>query len=481
MAFLNSLQTSYNISGNQIQVLPVPFQSESNPTAASWAEIGQVWINTALNTAYICVENVPNAVVWLEITNAGGGAGVFASLVVAPGPVTLNNASAQDVAILDGASSGNITINSDTGTGSVLIGNTAAGAVSLNSGANSNFTVTGAFDLDLTSTLGSINLDAGLSGANAIVLNASGANGEVVIRGGSLGVVIAPDDDSAIVDIANVVPVVARDVIIAGGTLASAVTDSVSIAGGGVNFALSEKFVEIASDATDIGTQQVDVLNANMTLATGTNLLNLSSGSVLLGSNTVNIGAGNAASGTNNVNISTGTGGGTKVVSIGNADGLTSVAVNGIVAINNNTNAAVTINDGTSTGAVTIGSATAGAITLDSAAGISIDAATASNFSAAAGDLTLAAATNSVVISAAEAVADGIQLTAVGGVQVSAAAANGITFTNGAQTAQILVGTGSPNGAVTGLQGSIFLNVAGAANTILYVNTDGAMAWSALS
>jgi hypothetical protein len=59
----------------------------------------------------------------------------------------------------------------------------------------------------------------------------------------------------------------------------------------------------------------------------------------------------------------------------------------------------------------------------------------------------------------------------------------GVTVTNstGAFTAKIMVGTGSPNTAVTAPQGSMFLNVAGAADTILYVNTDGATAWTALT
>ncbi len=46
----------------------------------------------------------------------------------------------------------------------------------------------------------------------------------------------------------------------------------------------------------------------------------------------------------------------------------------------------------------------------------------------------------------------------------------------------ILSGTGSPNGSVTAPQGSIYLDTAGAsADAILYVNTNGATAWTALT
>ncbi len=69
----------------------------------------------------------------------------------------------------------------------------------------------------------------------------------------------------------------------------------------------------------------------------------------------------------------------------------------------------------------------------------------------------------------------------VGGVTVSAAAGDGLTLTNGVQTAQILIGAGSPNGIVTGLRGSLFIDVTGSAATILFVNSDGLQTWTALS
>jgi hypothetical protein len=57
----------------------------------------------------------------------------------------------------------------------------------------------------------------------------------------------------------------------------------------------------------------------------------------------------------------------------------------------------------------------------------------------------------------------------------------GVTVSNETVSAQIMVGTGSPNGALTGAQGSIFLRTdCPDANTALYVNTDGAMTWTPL-
>lgn len=57
----------------------------------------------------------------------------------------------------------------------------------------------------------------------------------------------------------------------------------------------------------------------------------------------------------------------------------------------------------------------------------------------------------------------------------------GVVITDGTQTARLIVGTGSPDTAVTAPQGSLFINVAGGADTILYVNTNGMTAWTALT
>lgn len=95
-------------------------------------------------------------------------------------------------------------------------------------------------------------------------------------------------------------------------------------------------------------------------------------------------------------------------------DGLTST---GTTSILDNVNANTTINTGTSTGTVSVGNGAAGAITVDTGAGVSIDAATASNFTVtgAAEDLTLGAVGGSVKIAATEDASGAIDLTANGG------------------------------------------------------------------
>lgn len=70
-----------------------------------------------------------------------------------------------------------------------------------------------------------------------------------------------------------------------------------------------------------------------------------------------------------------------------------------------------------------------------------------------------------------------------GGVLIETTRAQGITFSNGDETVQILVGTGDPNtNPTTGLQGSLYIRTdTGVAATTLYVNTNGAHAWTALT
>lgn len=86
----------------------------------------------------------------------------------------------------------------------------------------------------------------------------------------------------------------------------------------------------------------------------------------------------------------------------------------GAISLNDNSNFNTTINTGTSTGTVTVGSANAGAIAVDTGAGISLDGATASNFTVtgASADLTLSSVGGSVNIDGSEAAADAISIQA---------------------------------------------------------------------
>lgn len=327
-------------------------------------------------------------------------------------------------------------IDIDAGTAGVIVDTT--GAISLDAAAASNFTATGAFDVSIISTAGSVNVTAGeadaaavaiqcaaggvdidgalsvdiassQAAATAIQMDASNGAGGITMAAGTGGILMGNQADCTTIDIGDFAPTASRTVTIGGGTVVTAsVTDLIDIAPDGAT-----------TNADSI--KQVDVLTG--TVATGQCLLNLASGAITSGTHTVSIQTGNAAAGTVATNISTGTG--SKTVNIGNSDSGTTMNLDGAVAINNNVNAAVTINDGTSTGAITMGNSAAGAIAIDSGAGISIDAATASNFACAAGDMTIDATTGSLILAANEDVEDCISLIADnGGINITCSSAS---------------------------------------------------------
>lgn len=92
-------------------------------------------------------------------------------------------------------------------------------------------------------------------------------------------------------------------------------------------------------------------------------------------------------------------------------------ASGGGVSLNASSNNNTVINSGTSTGTVTIGNGSAGAVTLDSGAGISLDAAAASNFSTSGAgiDIDFASAAGRLIMTAGEDAADAIYLHADAG------------------------------------------------------------------
>lgn len=312
MADFNSTVLSYDIHGSQVKVFPVPILLNRAPTVNDQAEEGSVLINTVTDLAYMCTDNALGAAVWRELSQGGGGPGNFSTLT-ATGATNLNVATANVFNLLTGASTGDVHINDGTGAGTIGIGNTAAGALTLASGAAAT-------------------LQSALSADDAVIIHASGAAGEVVIRSGTGGVSIAEDADSTLVSIADVVPSAARTVTVSGGTVGSAIADTVDIAPDGVNFAGSSKVVTIASGAVVDGTSQVDIAIGDVT-----------------------------AGQINQVNIATGTG--TSDVNIGST-ATDTVDLKGVVNINNSINAVTTINGGTSTGDIIIAGASVGLVDI---------------------------------------------------------------------------------------------------------------------
>lgn len=394
----------------------------------------------------------------VNIANANGAKTINVGSGITGNTISVGNganSSAQTINIAAGATAANSTVNILTGNGSagtqtfnvlsgtragavniadgaaahvVTIGNASAGAITVDTAAGisldaataSNFTVTGASaDLTLSSSGGSVNITATEAAADAIVMNASDGAGGVQIQAGTGGILVGNQADCTTIDVGDIAPTASRTITIGGGTVVTAsVTDLIDIAPDGAT-----------TNADSI--KQVDINTG--TVATGQSLTNIATGTITSGTHTVEIQTGNAAAGTVACNISTGTG--TKTVSVGNADGLTTTAILGPLNVNVNQNNNVAINTGTSTGTISIGNtaagavvlnsgstiaigdASAGAITVDTAAGVSLDGATASNFTVtgAGQDLTLSSVGGSVLVESTEDAALAIRLHANAG------------------------------------------------------------------
>lgn len=245
-------------------------------------------------------------------------------------------------------------------------------------------------DITFTNTAGSFSVNAGESVADAIVINASGAAGGIQLEAGTGGILIGNQATASPLDFGNIAPTATRNINIGSGTVVTAaVTDTVNLGVGGAT-----------TNANSIKT------------------VNVGSGNVTTGQNIVNINSGTAASGTQTTNIASGTGGGTKVVNIGNADSLTTVNTSGIVNINAGAQTGnIHIGDGTGSGTIGIGNSLSGAMALTTGSTFHMDAADLSyvKVTGAGKDMNVQSVGGSVNILADEAIADAIVLTASGG------------------------------------------------------------------
>lgn len=252
---------------------------------------------------------------------------------------------------------------------------------------------------------------------------ATGADSTVSILSGTgtagVGILLMADNPRVTtIDLGNVAPDASRTTIIGGGTVVTAITDTINIGPNGAT--------------TNAGASKVVNINTGgVTL--GSVLTNIASGNVTSGTHTTSIATGNRAAGTMALNIMTGTG--TKTLNAGNADGLTTFSIKGVINLNASQNSNTNINTGTSTGTVAIGNSLATAATID-AVTISLDATTASNFTVtgATQDLTLSSVGGSVNVQGTEAAADAVKLNAsniAGGITMSAGTGGILPTTSG--------------------------------------------------
>lgn len=259
-------------------------------------------------------------------------------------------------------------IDVDAGTNGVIVDTT--GSISLDAASTSNFTVTGAFDLSLISTAGSVNVTAGEDAADAIVLSA-GAGGIDILATGAAGQDI---------DIVNT--------------------------GGSVNVSATENDAGAITIGTNGGTsERITVTCAQGTNAASIGLTSTAGGITLAGglgtADAINITASTAGGG---IDIDSSTGG--FIVDTTGAISLDSALASNLTV----TGAAdLTVNSTAGALNLTSGEANADSILITSAGGAQLTAT-----GAAAKDVLITCTNGSMTLTAGENVTDAMNITASG-------------------------------------------------------------------
>ena len=170
----------------------IKIHSDQGTSASSidiLSDVGGVAVTTGLdnaNSIYLHANAGTSETIKIHADQGTGAASI--ELLSDVGGLTLQSGLASADAININASDAAGGIDIDAGTAGVIVDTT--GGISLDSAAASNFTATGAFDITVNSTAGSVILDGGEAVADAIQITSSDAAGGIDINAGTGGLTI---------------------------------------------------------------------------------------------------------------------------------------------------------------------------------------------------------------------------------------------------------------------------------------------------
>ena len=198
MSFNQQSLVSYGLSQSLINVFPFPIVSKRTPTTADKAPLGSLWVVPASNAAYVLTSIVNNSATWV---NVEGGAGVFSSLTVTPGPISLTGtttinttgAATTSIGSVNGASgitllvgTGNFSLDGAAGSTYAIGASTVGGTISIGGSAQTgNFTLapsTAALTIAIGNGNGAkaINIGNGISGNTISVGNGANTSAQII-------------------------------------------------------------------------------------------------------------------------------------------------------------------------------------------------------------------------------------------------------------------------------------------------------------
>lgn len=156
----NLQNVSYGLSQALIQESPTPIVSRRNPTASDSGELGQLWVNKAINAYFVLTSVAAGAATWAAQATGGG---TFASVDI----------TGDTGDVLTVATGGDSVLGGDL---SVAGDSDIAGSLTVEGTATFN----GDFALD---SADQISITSSYAGAGAIALNASDAAGTLSLHG----------------------------------------------------------------------------------------------------------------------------------------------------------------------------------------------------------------------------------------------------------------------------------------------------------
>lgn len=191
MSNTNYADTAYSLGQGPLTTMAMrPFISRRAPTTADKAPIGTLWIYVTTNAPYILTSIVNNLATW-QLLEAASGAGVFSSLSVTPGPVTLvgttNINSTGTAATLIGNATGNTAVTGSLSTTTSLAATTTVTAGTGLTVTTGNATVSTG---NITATLGSVSAGTTVTagtGITATTGNIVASTGNITSTLGSVG------------------------------------------------------------------------------------------------------------------------------------------------------------------------------------------------------------------------------------------------------------------------------------------------------
>ncbi len=174
MSIVFDLLFAFTLTNALPNIFPAPIVSSRAPTANDTAQIGQVWIDKPANQVYVLTSVVANVATW--VSSAGGG-GIFSSLSVSPGPISLEGTTTINTTSTDDTTIGNAT--GDVG----ILGDTVN---LLGTQLNINLTNTG--DTSIGNTTGSVDITGGNTTIGATTTLLLNSTGDVNIEGAAVDI-----------------------------------------------------------------------------------------------------------------------------------------------------------------------------------------------------------------------------------------------------------------------------------------------------